>query len=117
MDTPPIIKTVVSPLESKVEYYYKKEIAKIGGVSFKFTSPQRRSVTDQVTLTAGRVLFVEIKRVGNTLSNKQKLFRDTVLAHNCEHATVIGHSGVDAFITELKQTQLLGQQILGCKYI
>jgi len=110
---PPIItaKKRKHVLESKVETYYKEQIAKRGGVSWKFTSPNRRSVTDQVTLFHGRVIFAEMKAYGKKLTPKQETFRLTVLEHGGEHVTISGRGGVDDFIKKLEKELTWWQKI------
>lgn len=52
-------------LEKKIEAYLVQRIKALGGIAYKFTSPQRRSVPDRlVLLPSGRVCFVELKATG-----------------------------------------------------
>ncbi|WP_375199087.1 VRR-NUC domain-containing protein [Cupriavidus metallidurans] len=52
-------------LESKIEAHLVKRVKEIGGIAYKFTSPQRRSVPDRlVLLPGGRATFVECKATG-----------------------------------------------------
>ena len=99
------------PLESKVETDYKIAVAKLGGVSWKFNSKNHRSVTDQITLIFGRVIFAEIKAHGKGLSEKQGLFRDKVVEHGGEHVTIVGHDGIALFIEKLKDEMTWWQKI------
>lgn len=49
-------------LEKKIEAHLVQRIRAKGGIAYKFTSPQRRSVPDRlVLLPDGRVYFVELK--------------------------------------------------------
>lgn len=52
-------------LEKDVEKAFNDRVKALGGMSEKFTSPNRRSVPDRlVTLPGGVMLFVELKRPG-----------------------------------------------------
>lgn len=49
-------------LESKLEQKLIAHIKKLGGIAYKFTSPNRRGVPDRLcVMPNGRVLFVEVK--------------------------------------------------------
>lgn len=115
--TKPVVPAIIKPkkrahpLESKVEKYYKDEIAKLGGISWKFNSKNYRSVTDQLTLFYGRVIFAEIKAHGKGLNGNQELFRDKVIDHGGEHVTLVGHDGVNEFLIKLKDEMVWWQKI------
>lgn len=52
-------------LEKKIEAHLVKRIKDKGGIAYKFTSPQRRSVPDRlVLLPGGWQCFVELKATG-----------------------------------------------------
>lgn len=52
-------------LEKDIEAYLVRRVKEAGGIAYKFTSPQRRSVPDRLLLLpAGRICFVECKRPG-----------------------------------------------------
>lgn len=49
--------------EKDIERYFCEEIKRHGGIAFKFTSPQRRSVPDRlVIMPNGYCAFVEVKK-------------------------------------------------------
>lgn len=51
--------------ESDIEAHLVKRVKEAGGVAYKFTSPQRRSVPDRLVLMpGGRVWFAELKAPG-----------------------------------------------------
>ena len=112
MKTPPIItKQKVEPLESKVESYFKKEIRKIGGISYKFNSKNVRGVSDQIILFDGRVVFVEIKRASGKMTKLQHCFRSRIIQNKGECVTCYGHKGVDTFIKTLIGGEVLKSTI------
>ncbi len=52
-------------LESKLEQKLIAHIKKLGGIAYKFTSPNRRGVPDRLcVMPNGRVFFVELKAPG-----------------------------------------------------
>lgn len=54
--------------ESKIEHKLVKEIKKLGGLCWKFTSPGIVGVPDRLCLLhQGRILFVEVKAPGEKL--------------------------------------------------
>ena len=49
-------------LEKTIEAYLVQKVKEIGGIAYKFTSPQRRSVPDRLCLFPyGLMIFVEVK--------------------------------------------------------
>lgn len=59
-------------MEKNIEQYLKTEIAKTGGLAFKFVSPGFTGVPDRIILLPGAVIiFVEIKDVGKKLRPRQ----------------------------------------------
>lgn len=59
-------------LEKDVEAAVVKAVKGLGGIAMKFTSPNRRSVPDRICLLpGGRVVFIECKRPGAKLTDKQ----------------------------------------------
>ena len=52
-------------LESKLEQKLIAHIKKLGGIAYKFSSPNRKSVPDRLcVMPNGRVFFVELKAPG-----------------------------------------------------
>ena len=49
-------------LEKVIEAYLVQKVKELGGIAYKFTSPQRRSVPDRLCLFPyGLMVFVEVK--------------------------------------------------------
>lgn len=59
-------------LEKDVEAWLVAEAKKRGGIAYKFTSPQRRSVPDRLVLMpGGNIFFAECKAPGKTPTDAQ----------------------------------------------
>lgn len=59
-------------LERDVEAWLAAEVKRRGGIAFKFTSPQRRSVPDRLVLLPGAdIFFVETKAPGKLPTDAQ----------------------------------------------
>lgn len=58
--------------EKAIEAYLCREVKKLGGIAYKFTSPGRRSVPDRICLfPGGHILFVECKAPGKLPTDGQ----------------------------------------------
>ena len=61
-------------LEKDIERVLTKRIKDLGGIAYKFVSPNRRSVPDRLCLLpGGRVLFIEVKAPGKKPTKLQDL--------------------------------------------
>ena len=68
-------------LEKKIEQHFQWAVARAGGRTYKFKSPNQRGVSDQIAcLPDGSTWFVELKTKGGKLSELQKLFAADVTA-------------------------------------
>ena len=105
MKVPPTLKRKKKiPLEKASEAKLKKAIAKIGGISYKFSSMQRKGVSDQIVIIYGRVFFIEMKREGKTkLSPNQVMFFEQMNIHEADRAVVSGNQGVIEFMAWLSE--------------
>lgn len=89
--------------ESKIEKYYKSQVEKLGGKSYKFTSPQNRGVSDQITCWPdGTTHFVELKSPNGRPSALQEVFRFEVTQLKQEHWYLFSKEQVDDYITTMK---------------
>lgn len=51
--------------EARIEAYLREAVIRAGGLCFKFTSPNRRSVPDRLCVfPTGEIIFVECKAPG-----------------------------------------------------
>lgn len=59
--------------EAELENWVRIRIRDIGGLCIKFTSPSMRGVPDRlVLLPGGKILFLELKRPGETARPEQR---------------------------------------------
>jgi hypothetical protein len=71
--------------EKIVENHFVWAVERIGGKTYKFTSPGRKGVADRIAcLPDGSTWFVELKTKGGRLSALQKMFMSdmTLLKQN-----------------------------------
>ena len=86
--------------ESEVEKYFVWTVERMGGKTWKFTSPRRKGVADRIAcLPDGTTWFVELKTKGGRLSPLQKLFADEVLALNQRYACLWTKEQIDGWIS------------------
>lgn len=50
--------------ERDIEDYLVKRVKAMGGIAYKFTSPQRVNVPDRIVVLPARLVFVELKAPG-----------------------------------------------------
>ena len=85
--------------ESEVEKYFVWTVERMGGKTWKFTSPGRKGVADRIAcLPDGTTWFVELKTKGGRLSEWQKLFADEVLALNQRYACLWTKEQIDGWV-------------------
>jgi hypothetical protein len=73
--------------ESEIETHLNWQVAKMGGLSFKFKSPNNRGVSDRVVcLPDGRVWFIELKAPKGKRSPLQIMFADSMQAMGQKYA-------------------------------
>ena len=67
--------------ESQLEQKLVSHITKLGGIAYKFSSPNRRSVPDRLcVMPNGRVFFVELKSEGKAPTQLQRHEHETLRA-------------------------------------
>jgi len=87
--------------ESEVEKHFKWAVARLGGKTYKFTSPGRKGVSDQIAcLPDGSTWFVELKTKGGRLSPLQHLFATETQALNQKYACLWTKEQVDDWMRE-----------------
>ena len=67
--------------ESQLEQKLVSHITKLGGIAYKFSSPNRRSVPDRLcVMPNGRAFFVELKAEGKAPTPLQQHEHETLRA-------------------------------------
>lgn len=85
--------------ESQLEQYLKREVDKLGGLSFKWVSPSLRGVPDRIViLPNGSVEFVELKTETGRLSKLQEYIISQLRNHNCNVHVLYGKGDIDEFL-------------------
>ena len=88
--------------ESEVERHFVWAVERMGGKTYKFTSPGRKGVADRIAcLPDGSTWFVELKTKGGRLSALQKLFMSDMALLNQRYACLWTKEQVDGFIATL----------------
>jgi len=94
-------KDVKKMLEKKIEAALVAGIKRLGGISYKFNSPSRRSVPDRLIIINGRVLFVELKSTKAKLTEKQSAEINKLKSAGAEVYVLYGITGVESFLARL----------------
>lgn len=90
-------------LEKDIEAWLNEKVKGMGGLSFKFVSPNNPGVPDRIYIfPGGRVYFVELKTEMGRMSNIQKWQRQRLQDMGCRFRLVKGMEQAKEFIKELK---------------
>lgn len=94
--------------ESDIEKYLIKQVKALGGIAYKFTSPQRRSVPDRIVLlpeylSRGEVFFIELKAPGKKPTEAQAREHTRIQDLGYSVLVIDTKDGVDEFICELRE--------------
>ena len=87
--------------EKIVENHFVWAVERIGGKTWKFTSPGRKGVADRIAcLPDGATWFVELKTKGGRLSELQKMFMSDMALMNQKYACLWSKEQIDGWIIE-----------------
>jgi hypothetical protein len=87
-------------MEKEIERHFIWTVERMGGITYKFTSPGRKGVADRIAcLPDGSTWFVELKTKGGRLSPLQKMFAADMAALNQKYACLWTKEQVDEFAT------------------
>lgn len=90
-------------LEKDIEQWLNKKVESLGGLSFKFVSPNNPGVPDRIyILPKGKVFFVELKTEIGRMSNIQKWQRERLRKMGCRFYLVKGMEQAREFVRELE---------------
>ena len=88
--------------EKIVENHFVWAVERIGGKTYKFTSPGRKGVADRIAcLPDGSTWFVELKTKGGRLSVLQKMFMSDMALLKQNYACLWTIEQIDEFIKTL----------------
>jgi len=88
--------------EKIVENHFVWAVERIGGKTYKFTSPGRKGVADRTAcLPDGSTWFVELKTKGGRLSALQKMFMSDMTLLKQNYACLWTTEQIDEFIKTL----------------
>ena len=91
-----------NPKEAAIEQYLVKRIHAIGGECEKFNSMARKFVPDRiVTMSGGRIIFIELKRFGKKPEVMQELDHQRRREMGFDVRVIDSKEGVDALVREL----------------
>lgn len=76
---------------------------RLGGKSYKFITSESGAPDRLVFLPGGRIVLVELKRLGGRLSPLQVLWHERSARLGVPVTTLVGISAVDNWITRLEQ--------------
>jgi hypothetical protein len=87
--------------EKIVENHFVWAVERIGGKTYKFTSPGRKGVADRIAcLPDGSTWFVELKTKGGRLSVLQKMFMSDMTLLNQKYACLWTTEQIDGWLNE-----------------
>ena len=85
-------------MEKEIERHFIWTVERMGGITYKFTSPGRKGVADRIAcLPDGSTWFVELKTKGGRLSPLQKMFAADMAALNQKYACLWTKEQVNEF--------------------
>ena len=85
--------------EKTIENHFVWAVERIGGKTYKFTSPGRKGVADRIAcLPDGSTWFVELKTKGGRLSALQKMFMSDMTLLRQKYACLWTTEQVDEWI-------------------
>ena len=88
--------------EKEIEQHLCRQVERLGGVAYKFTSPMNRGVADRVVcLPDGTVWFIEVKAPDGKLTPLQKRFGHRMQALKQNYAVVYTKEDVEQWLSAL----------------
>jgi hypothetical protein len=90
----------MSLTEAKIEKKLVAYCRQRGLLSYKFTSPANRGVPDRVIMGNNRIMFLELKREGNTLTELQKREIARINAAGIHCTWAVGYANAKAAVDD-----------------
>lgn len=92
--------------ESKIETYLREQVKAIGGIAYKFKSPQNTAVPDRIVLMPHALIyFVEVKSTTGTIEKLQALEHERIRKLDFLVYVLDSLESVNEFITKIKKVQ------------
>jgi hypothetical protein len=89
-------------VESEIESKMRDRIKERGGIFIKFISPSSRGVPDRIVLAKpGRIIFVELKREGETPTALQRHWQKILKSFGFDARVIIGMEEAMSFVEEV----------------
>lgn len=88
-------------MEKKIERHLVKEIEKLKGKAYKFTSPSNAGVPDRIILIKGKAYFVELKAPGKKLRPLQEFQKQQFEKLGFKVYVIDSLEKVEEFINEI----------------
>ena len=86
--------------EAEIEKHFVWSVERMGGKTWKFTSPGRRGVADRIAcFPNGDTWFVELKTLGGRFSTLQDMFAKDMLRLNQLYICLSTKEEVDIFMS------------------
>lgn len=93
----------IKMLEKEIEKFLVRQVKKLGGISFKFISPDNAGVPDRIViLPSGKVIFVELKTDKGKLTKLQEVQIKKISDLGADARVLRGIEGVKEFINEIQ---------------
>lgn len=89
-------------MEKHIEQHLVREVKKLGGVAYKFTSPSHRGVSDRIVCLQGQTWFVELKQPKGKLSALQELFAKDMERLGQRYVCLWSKEQVDEWLCKVK---------------
>ena len=90
--------------ESEIERHFVWTVERMGGITYKFTSPAHRGVPDRIIMAGGKVLFLELKQAGKQPTPLQMREMENINAHSaCDEVVATWAAGLDAALVAIRK--------------
>lgn len=95
-------------LEKDIEARLKRGVEQAGGLCLKWVSPGCTGVMDRIVLLpGGKVIFVELKKPGGRLSERQKYMASKMTALGLDVRCLWTMEAVEYFVQDLRDNQAM----------
>lgn len=94
-------------LEKDIEARLKRGVERAGGLCLKWVSPGCTGVMDRIVLLpGGRVIFVELKKPGGRLSERQKYMADKMKRLDLDVRCLWDMQQIEDFLDEVTRGEI-----------